>query len=396
MKHRIKKYHDLVDGEKKFVTGLLPDTKDPLDLDTVGIFGLFEDYQPKFGNVTPQELGIKVKDQGPKNICGWVGMTANRQNTEKVELAEQGIVQFGKRDGLISGDGFSNLRDNCKIAQKYGIPEARFLPNDPTIPWEEYSRFSMSNEAIENAYSHRSQSYAQVTDKNSLLKWLDEGNYLHTGSLWYNEYNMRGGFSYPWVINKPGNVVVGGHAYEIPREAGYVKNYLNRGLHLRFQNSYTESWGDKGFFYMPIDFALTQMLYSRWINLDIAVDLARFLQENSNHNVRAEGGKAVYLITSGKKFAYPDWLTFLAFEGLKEDILVVDPASLDAVPRGGDMRIDTAPLWSIIKDMAAPDNYKKLIQIMSQQKALSGAVGAADIGWIMFEVYEEMIKAIKS
>lgn len=403
--YRVRRYYDLVNGKKCYVAGISRDTFDQRDLHTVGIFGLFGDYTPLHDNVDPASLGIKLKDQGPKNICGWVGMTSNRQNTEKVELAEQGIVQFGQRDGVISGDGFSQLRDNCKIAQKYGIPEAKFLPNDPTLPWSEYSRFSMTQEAIDNAYSHRAQSYAQVTDKNQLLKYLDEGNYIHTGMDWYNEYNMRGGFSYPWVIDRLGLTLVGGHAFEIPREAGYVKNYLNRGLHLRFQNSYSEAWGDKGYFYMPIDFAM-RVLYSRWIVLDLPVDLARFLQDNAGRNVRGKNSRSVWFINNGKKFAYPNWLTFLAYDGLKNEILIVNDAQLAAVERGPDMRIETSPRWQIIKEMAAPDNYKKLLELTSVNKIgvayteggfqFNQPVEYAKLGEILAEIYGEIIKAIQS
>ncbi len=357
LKRRIEKYHDIVDGEKKYIAGILPDKLDDRDLDAVGIFGLFEDYEPKYDDLKLPNLGIK--DQGNKNICGWISTVTDRENTEKVKLSTAGIVKFGMKEGYITGDGFSQLRDNCKIATKYGIPEESLVPTDINLPWSELSKFDLTPEQIKNAYSHRAESYAQVTNKKSFLKFLDEGNYLHTGSQWYNEYNMRGGFSYPWIINKPGNVLVGGHAFEA---AGYIKNYLNRGLHIRLQNSYGEGWGDKGYFYMPIDFAM-QFLYSRWIMLDLHVDVARFLSDNAGKNVRGIGQKSVWRIESGMKFAYPDWLTFLAFDGVKEEIVPVDPNLLDAVERGVDMQLSLSKYWPIIKEMSAPDNYKKLLEL---------------------------------
>lgn len=360
LKYRLEKYHEVVDGEKKYIAGITPDKFDGRDLNTVGIFGLFEDYIPKNEDLKLQNLGIK--DQQNKNTCGWVSCTSNRENTEGVKLAEQGLVQFGRREGLLNGDGLSNLRDNCKVAQKFGIPEAQFLPNDSSINWEEYSKFSMSQDAIVNAFSHRCESYSQITDKNHLLKFLDDGNYIHTGSQWFNEFNMRGGFSYPWIIGPGvGKNLVGGHAFEI---VGYVKNYLGRGLHLRLQNSFGPNWGDSGYFYMPIDFAVN-FLYSQWLIMDIHIDVARFLTDYASKDVRGLGQKAVYHIDNGQKFAYPDWLTYLSYGGLKEDILTVDSTLLDSVERGPDMDITHSQYWDVIKQMSAPDNYKKLLELTS-------------------------------
>lgn len=386
MAYRRRKYYDIVNGKKYFISGSFH-KEDSRDIQTVGLFGLFEDYEPKHDDLTLPNLGIK--DQGPLNTCGWVSTTTNRENTEKVLLAEQGLIQFAFREGFITGNGFSQLRDNCKVAQKFGIPEARFLPNDPYIDWKEYSRFSMSPEAVENALSHRCQSYAQVDGKKAFLKFLDEKNFLHTGMPWYHEYNMRGGFSGPWIIDRPGNTLVGGHAFEV---AGYVKNYKNLGLHVRLQNSYTEGWGDRGYFYMPIDFAL-KFLYSRWIMLDIPVETARFLQDFNGRYVRATNSKAVYWIIDGKKQAFPDWLTFLAYGGLKSEIVPVDPNILNAVERTTtDVDITVSPYWPIIKEMAAPDNYRKLFELTANK---TGTVGGFE-GWVLMEIYDELLSKIKS
>jgi hypothetical protein len=386
---RIRKYYDLVDGRKYYISNTQPDTKDERDLETVGVFGFFEeDYQPV--NDDLNIVGQGIKDQGQFNTCGWVSVTSNREVTEEEPLAEQGLIQWAKREGLISGDGYSQLRDNCKAVQKFGIPEARFLPNTPWgITWEDYSRYSMTKEAEANAQKHRAGAYVQVTEKRRVLKILDEMKLrIHTGMAWYHDYNMRGGFSAPWSIDRAGKTLVGGHAFEI---SGYVKNFRNRGLHLRFPNTYTTGWGDQGYFYMPFDYAM-RTLYSRWLITDMPVDTARFLQDYAGKNVRAKDGKAVYLITGGKKYAYPNWLTFLAYEGVKSEIDIVEPEMLEAVERGADMRIETSPLWPLIKEMSAPDNYKKLMELNIRP----GVVGAPVEGWLLNAIFEEMLQASKS
>lgn len=396
LKSRI--FYEEVDGQKIYTGGLLNDSFDARDIKVGGLMewlGL-EQYKPTQQRLVIPNLGIK--SQTPHNTCGWHSTATDTETNEKVKLSARGLVQLGKREGFISGNGFSSLRDNMKVVQKFGIPEERYVPEGEYNPnWEEYSKFSLTKEALENAYSHRSQSFAQVNGRNETLKLLDQGSMIHTGCDWYSDFNMRGGFSSPWLIESLGKWLIGGHAFEI---AGYDMNYLGREVYV-CQNSWGEGWGDNGYFYVPINFA-EKFLFSRWVQLDIAVDTARFLIENTGKNVRSKNSKAIWHIENGKKFAFPNWLTFLAYGGLKNEVIIVEDDMLAAIDRGGDMRIETSPAWPLIREMSAPDNYKLLLRLVADpsntpRNLPQGYTGLSEKdNWVLAEIYDEMLQTVKS
>ena len=89
---------------------LLP--KDDRDFSFGNIFGDLFSYKPLHEEFTIPTLSVKIQTA---NSCGWVASTAAKEVDEKVLLSPRSMVCLGKRAGLISGDGFSNLRALCAI-----------------------------------------------------------------------------------------------------------------------------------------------------------------------------------------------------------------------------------------------------------------------------------------
>lgn len=338
-----KTFYDVVDGKKVQGGGLLPHEKDKKDFQVGALFGLISTYKPKHDDLSLDT--IDTKNQSPFNTCGWNSATVQKQADEKVKLSVRGLVMRAKQLGFVKADGFSSLRNNQRVVQKYGIPEERFLEEDVNS-WTSYSRFLLTKEMEDNARSHQSHSFWNADDKDAVLKLLDKGRVLETGCDWYSDYNMRGGFSGPWIIDSLGRRKVGGHAFVVK---GYKKNYHGY-LALRCQNSFGTSWGESGDFYAPIDFALRHF-YTFYAQLDIPVDVGQFVQQYSNQFVKGDG-PGIYKIENGLKRPFTDKAIFYLFGGrLGEDrnYQNVPEAELVKVPNGPEMKPEEAPKWDRVK-----------------------------------------------
>lgn len=341
-------------GKKAVLGGLLPHKKDKRDFQVGAIFGLFP-YKPLHTrHIIPT---VSVKNQYPFNTCGWNAVTVQKEPDENVSLSVEKLVKIGRKNNQISGDGFSSLRGNQLMVQKFGIPEDRFS-NKNVGTWEEYSRFDLNEEMIKNADNHRSLSFWEVRGRDAVLKALDQGRILETGIDWFTGFNMGGGFSAPWLITNFKGLRVGGHAFVC---IGYDLNYQGKEV-LVFQQSAGLEWGDKGKFYIEMNFALKNC-YTFYVQLDIPIDTAKFLNDNQFKFVKGSKS-AFYQIIGDKKYPFPDMATFLLYTDGKgrEQVNKVADDILNAISSGPMMRIQTDPKWQMIKQLAVPDRWKEVMK----------------------------------
>lgn len=382
-----------------YKTGMLKRKKDKRDfrygkLIGWGIFGA--SYTGKHDSLVLPV--VSVKDQYPHNTCTQDSATGQKESDEGVQLSEQGLTALAKEAGVITENGFSTLQDIQKVIQKKGIPERRLL-DKPLDDFNQYSSVAfLTPEVRANAELHRSASYFGCNNREERLKALDDGRTLHAGLDWYSEYNMNGGFSAPWLILGNGKVLklggametdnfsttnigallqgiwrllkrvfnktlgwlVGGHAFRI---IGYNKNYHGYQVYVCL-NSYGPDWGNGGMFYIEMDH-YDKFGHGAYAQVDIAVDVASFLQNNQFAFVRDvdHTKKAVYMIWGQEKHAFTNWVTCLAWEVKKENIIDVEPDMLMAIKDGDDMVAQEGPAWNLIKELAQPDNYKQVIEL---------------------------------
>lgn len=388
-KYRSLRHYDVVNGKKYYTGRLNPDTLDHRDIKAEQVGGFFDNilgaapYIPKHQRYIIPTL--EIKDQSPHNTCGWNSVVSVKESSEQVRLSVRGLVAYARANGLLTGDGFSELRNNMKALVDFGVPQLNLI-TEHVDDWDEYSLLPLTDLIKQSAGDHKSKTFAQVSSgRDGILKLLDEDKPLHTGGKWYRNYNMQGGFSKPWIISDYGDLLIGGHAFKI---AGYDMNYDGLGEHFIFQNSFSKFWGDNGYFYMPIKFALNAM-YSRWIELDMPIELARFLTDFNGYNVKAANSPAIYFIRDGKKVPYPNMLTFLAFGGRPKAYETVDAGILAAVPIDDPMDITVAPVWPTLRELKSPESYKYLLTRIAQ----NGIVLPDDTAGI---VIDEMLKASNS
>lgn len=359
-------FADVINGKVFKGGGLNPHEEDSRDLQ-LGIFGLGE-YKPRFDYLRVPTM--QIKDQAPFNTCAWNAVTTQKEVDEKCVLSVQKLVEKGLQLNLLSGDGFSSLRDNQDIVRKFGIPEDKYSIAR-TYNWGEYSKYRWTPEIEANAQLHRTASYWTTRAKNDLLKLLDEGKVFQTGMEWYTSMNASGGFGSNgvYIMDKRKGSLIGGHSFVL---VGYEKNYKGYGLCLRFQNSFSHLWGDKGDFYVPIDLAI-DWCYTFYAQLDIEVDIGRWLTKYEGKFVKAKdemiGGQvvrhpAIYRIKEGKKEAFENMIAYFAFEGERKGYEMVDQKDLVEVPDGTILDLPASPHYQMIKNIT--ENIPELIKVVRE------------------------------
>lgn len=370
-------YSERFNGQN-FFNGLLKDLEDTRDFKT-HILG-WGTYVPKNQYVLVPSKS--VKNQGSLSTCQWNASTSQWEDETNKVLSVECLVAEGRSQGLAGENGISDLRSGQKVLQSVGICEDELLPNPDISNYSSYSNPKiLVSKIISAAAQNKSKTYWLVTSKDDTLKLLDEGTSMTTGMMWYSGFNMGFGFSYPWLITKNVGNQVMGHAFKLK---GYVKGYLGISSDKKlvmgptgtdvyvFQNSYGENWGaavvddkgitHKGLFFVAMNF-FDSVGYSKYANLPIHYDLASFYNTYSNLNVKGDG-PAIYFIDGTVKRAYPDWTTFLAYNGKQQGYEKVDELVLNQVMVGPDMDITKSQYYPMIKDLAAPANLNKLLELI--------------------------------
>jgi len=173
--------------------------------------------------------------------------------------------------------------------------------------------------AMANASKHKAQSFWKATTRDEIMKGIDEGFIFHTGMMLYSGYNY---LKLPFKIKLFDGTVVGGHAWDI---IGYDLNYQNLGECFICQNSFGESWGDKGKFYISSSELLPQIKnWGGYFTLDIPKELGRWLQDNQGKIIKNESGvtpeekSKLYILQGKEKRWIPDEATFSSwgFDGV--------------------------------------------------------------------------------
>ncbi len=338
-------------------SGLNPTPDDDRDFDT-GVFGWFN-YKPKHQKHIIKTLS--VRNQYPLNTCQWNATDVQKEPDETIRLSVRSIVIKGKQLGYITGNGFSNLRDGQKVLQKWGILKEGII-NEAITNWKKYSDPEVIRGLDGEAAKHKISSYWKVSSRNDALKLLDDNRIISTGLKWYTGFNVGGGFRSPWLISKSEGWLVGGHAIDI---IGYDLNYKGKKVYI-CQNSYGPNWGDDGKFYIEMGY-MDKVNYGYWSNLDdVDKELGQFLMKYDGKNVKGSGS-AIYHIQKGKKKAYPNWETYLSWNGKVRGFTEVDDDILEKVEKGEMMDIKKTDFWRDLKDIKEADRLPALLELLTKE-----------------------------
>ena len=308
--YRIKHFLPYIFGAFKG-SGYVPLEDDDRDYQIGSFFGLGA-YTPKSNRVLLPTLS--VKDQNSFNTCVWNSATVCKEPDEGVILSVRSLVTQGNRSNYIQGNGNSSLRYAQQVLKDWGEMEEKDLPDGNYSVNNDFAGYVNTPLDQSKASGHKISSFWSVSTKDQILQLLDQGRRCHVAIAWYSGYNQGGGFSAPWLITKALGYFVGGHALCI---LGYDLNYQGHKVFI-IQNSYSAQWGDAGKFYIDMDFLIHEMNqpgYGCYCNLDLGTDVASFINKFDGKNVKKKDGSTIYFIQAGVKKVYPDYPTYLAYDG---------------------------------------------------------------------------------
>lgn len=249
--------------------GLLPLPLDPRDV-TVG--GLF--IQPL---ALPSEFSLhypfKVKDQGQSDFCAAYSTCEASELQENVELCPEFSFALSK---VISGDPEEwgqDLRTMAKAHTKYGALEETLSPlHGPPDLVRKIENWPKLNNLLNLAITHKKETYAFTKGNGdaftNICSWLYKFKYekraVVLGVLWdwpsdqkYIDTFAKGGF---------------GHA---------VLALGWKGDYLKILNSWGESAGDHGIFWLHRDVVNQNVsAYGALMFIDISPEKAKWYMEN--------------------------------------------------------------------------------------------------------------------
>lgn len=120
-----------------------------------------------------------------------------------------------------------------------------------------------------------------------------------------------------------------------------------------------------GLLYIDMDYLISDD-YGLFTNLDMGVDIGKFLNDYDGKNVKGTG-PAIYYIQQGKKKVYPDWLSYLSYNGLSVGFQAVDNDVLSKVPDGDIMDITKSEYWPFLINLKSPENMNQLLEILHKK-----------------------------
>jgi len=330
---------------------------DHRNFDIGALWGLLPGYKPKAQRSNNKVLSIK--DQGSFNTCVFNGSCVSKEPDEGCQLRVRSMVAYARRKGWLSGNGWTALETGMKVLQNFGVEEKPLNP-ESYRNWDEYSKISLNTA---NAAKHRIQSFWQLHTRSQRLKALDDGRIIGVAIPWRTGFNQKGGFKAPWLITKNVGYGVGGHFFVIEN---YILNYYGHKVY-ECVNSYGKKWGDKGRFYISMDY-LDKVAYGFLIHKDEEDrELAEFLIKNDGKNVRLSDDPAIYHIQAGKKKLYPNWSTYLAWNQFEKGFDLVDKELLDRVEVGDNMDIEKTIYWPYLQHLKNKDVLDELLSILHKK-----------------------------
>ncbi|AET67679.1 cysteine protease [Desulfosporosinus orientis DSM 765] len=158
-------------------------------------------------------------------------------------------------EGTVDEDSGAEIRDGIKVLKKLGICSEALWPY-------EVSQFTVapSAEAETEAGRFKIDSYQRLRTIYDVQRCLAEGYPVVMGMSVYESFESDR-VAQSGIVPSPraGEEVLGGHAMLI---VGYKKMGLRQCFIVR--NSWGESWGDKGYCYIPAKFINNGIIFDLW------------------------------------------------------------------------------------------------------------------------------------
>lgn len=204
-----------------------------------------------------------VRNQGNEGTCvGFATTVGMKEYQEKqdyrktIELSPRFVYNECKKlDGLPDQEG-TQIRLAMKVLKNLGVCREslwRYEPHDPDGPDAPVRKL------VADAKKNRVLSYARILDLDELRLSIATKGPCVIGIICFNGIMKTRTGKVP--MPRPGERKLGGHAI-------CPVGYNDASKLIKFKNSWSEEWGDKGYGYLPYKYIEKYML-DAWSSVDI-------------------------------------------------------------------------------------------------------------------------------
>ncbi len=201
-----------------------------------------------------------VRDQGQEGICvGFAATTGMKEYQEKLDYQKLVILsprflysECKKIDGMPEEEG-TTIRAAMRALKAKGVCQEKFWPYQPLKKNKPLSG------AFSNAKKFRILTYARILDLDELrMSLATKGPAVLGIKVFTGMFKTKSGIL---PLPKRGERSIGGHAI-------CAVGYDNKKQLVKFKNSWSSKWGDRGYGYLPFEYARHYMM-DAWSSVDI-------------------------------------------------------------------------------------------------------------------------------
>jgi hypothetical protein len=283
----------------------------------------------------PSMIRPRIMDQGALDSCVGHATAVQKSAQEGVIVSPRDIFRLAK---LLDGYGIESFGTTLWAAQdalmQMGVAEDALVPRDPGMGRSAYLvTADVTPDVISSRLKHKSRSAYFVPRTLIRPTLISYGYPLVVSSPWYPQDNAIGSDG---LMRPPLTSNWLGHAYAC---IGWI--VVSGKTSLVMVNSFGPDWGADGIFFVPLD-GTENRLSNAYVAVDIEPNLGQLLAQYNGRNVRC--GADHWKIEAGTRRKYPNedvwWLNGNLFG---YDVYEIDATSLETIPLGPDMDIDSVP-----------------------------------------------------